>query len=82
MSAMCFFALAIYALYALSPPQPPNSQPTDLGQRLGYTQVADILPAFVPTKSDKGNKRLIFIGDVHGMYQERVSSSPPHTWHR
>jgi hypothetical protein len=40
-------------------------------KRLGYTQIENIPLRYIPREYDTELKRLIFIGDVHGMYTER-----------
>lgn len=42
-------------------------------ERLGYTQLRDLPPCYIPHRGETANppqKRLVFIGDVHGMFAE------------
>jgi hypothetical protein len=44
---------------------------------LGYKQLDEIPEKYIPRENDAKEKRLVFIGDVHGMYKECAFSRPP-----
>jgi hypothetical protein len=71
-----FFAAMTASFYALVADD--YSEPGDFGlnlntaSRLGYKQLADIPARYIPRKHDSALKRLVVIGDVHGMFTERM----------
>lgn len=71
---LCFIWVAclnIFLVPYLFPYTPNPVINTDIASRLGYKQIEDIPAKFIPGIHDTENKRLVFIGDVHGMYTER-----------
>ena len=72
-----FTALFYSILIALLGPGPPAEPGVNLAlaKRLGYKQLEDIPPRHVPREYDTDVRRLVFIGDVHGMFTERKQST-------
>ncbi|KAA8907433.1 Metallo-dependent phosphatase-like protein [Sphaerosporella brunnea] len=61
----------MYSAYAqvFGPPSEPGLN-LNSAKRLGYKQLENIPLRYIPREYDTDLKRLVFIGDVHGMYTE------------
>jgi len=73
--AMTLCTALVYSLrFVLLDPDPMEEPGVNLApaKRLGYKQLEDIPHGYVPREHDADVRRLVFIGDVHGMFTERT----------